>query len=188
MKTPSNIVNFNQLFNDHYQQFVFFAMGYVRDEAKAQDLVSDAFSIFWENEETLPEETNAAGYILTVVKNKCINYLQHKKIKLRAAQEISNHAQWVLNTSINTLESCDPEKIFSQEIRLIIDNTISKLPSRTKQIFELSRFENLSHRKIAQQLNLSEKSIEFHITKALNELRITLKDFLTILLPLFFIF
>lgn len=188
MHNTNNIASFNKLFNNHYYQFVRFAVGYLRDEAKAQDFVSDAFSIYWEKQSSLPTDTNAPAYILTIVRNNCLNFLHHKKIKLKAAQEITEHAQWVLNTSINTLEACDPEDIFSQEIEQIITNTINTLPHKTKQIFTLSRFDNLSHREIAQQLNLSEKSIEYHITKALQQLRLYLKDFVTIALPLFLLF
>lgn len=188
MHDRNNIVNFNKLFNDYYQQFVYFAMGYIKDETKSEDFVSEAFSIYWEKKEMLPKDTNPQGYILTIIKNKCLNYLQHKNIKLKAAQEISEHAQWILDTSINTLEACDPYTIFSQEILQIIESTIDKLPIKTKQIFKMSRFEDLSHQEIAQQLDLSTKSIEYHITKALKELRITLRDFLTILLPLFLFF
>ena len=188
MHDRNNIVNFNKLFNDYYQQFVYFAMGYINDETKSQDFVAEAFSIYWEKKETLSEDTNSPGYILTIIKNKCLNYLQHKNIKLKAAQEISEHAQWILDTSINTLEACDPDTIFSQEILQIIESTIDKLPIKTKQIFKMSRFEDLSHQEIAQQLDLSTKSIEYHITIALKELRITLRDFLTILLPLFLFF
>ena len=188
MNNPHHIVNFNQLFNDYYQQFVYFAMGYVKNEAKSQDFVSDAFSTYWEKKDSLPEDTNVPGYIITIVKNKCVNYLQHKKIKLIATKKITDHALWVLSTSINTLEACDPDTIFSKEIEQIIDKTINRLPHKTKQIFKLSRYDSLSHREIAQQLKLSTKSIEYHITKALNELRVALKDFLTILLPLFLLF
>lgn len=188
MQISNDIAIFNKLFNDYYQQFVCFATGYVKDEAKAQDFVSDAFLIYWEKRETLPEETNAPGYILTSVKNRCLNYLQHKKIKHRTAQEITNHAQWLLDTKINTLEACNPNKIFSEEINQIITTTINKLPERTAQIFKMSRFEHLSHLEIAKTLNLSTKSIEYHISKTLNELRINLKDFLTVLVFIFFYF
>jgi RNA polymerase sigma-70 factor (ECF subfamily) len=181
MSNPTDIAIFNKLFNDYYRQFVRFAMGYIKDEAKAQDFVSDAFASYWEKVNLLPEETNAPGYILTIVRNNCLNYLQHKKIKQRTAQELTNHAQWVIDTQINTLEACDPDKIFSEEIEIIIEKTINKLPERTAQIFKMSRFEHLSHRDIAEELSLTTKSVEYHITKTLNELRINLKDFLTIL-------
>src|SRR5690554_5500609 len=167
MQNPRNIVNFNKLFNDHYLQFIYFAMGYVRDETKAQDFVSDAFATYWEVLDTLPYDTNAPGYILTIVKNKCLNYLQHKKVKLKAAQEINEQAQWALSIRINTLEACNPDKIFSQEIHQIIENTLQRLPERTSKIFKMSRFDNLSHKEIAEKLNLSTKSIEYHISKTL---------------------
>ncbi len=177
--------NFNKLFNTYYQDFVYFAMGYVKDESKAQDFVSDAFVAYWEQKETLDDNTNAQGYILTILKNKCLNYLRHKKIKLKAIEELTDHAQWILDTNINTLEACNPDILFSQEIQQIIDKTIGRLPLKTAQVFYMSRYEYLSHREIAVKLNLSTKSIEYHITKALCELRINLKDFLITILMLF---
>ena len=180
MSNLYDISTFNKLFNEHYRQFVRFALGYLRDEAKAQDFVSDAFASYWEKKETLAEDTNAPAYILTIVRNNCLNYLQHKKIKARAAEELSDHAQWVLDTQINTLEACNPNKIFEAEVNQIIEITIDKLPDRTAQIFRMSRYEHLSHRDIANKLDLTTKSVEYHITKTLNELRHNLKDFLTI--------
>lgn len=188
MPTSKNIIVFNKLFNDYYRQFVCFAMGYIKDEAKAQDFVSDAFSIFWEKKEMLSEETNAPGYILTIVKNNCLNYLQHKKIKKRATKELTEHAQWVMDTRINTLEACDPDKIFSKEINQIIEDTINNLPKKTAEIFKMSRFEHSSHREIAKKIGLSTKSVEYHISKTLNELRFNLKDFLTTTLLFLFYF
>ncbi len=184
MSSSKNIAIFNKLFNDYYRQFVCFAIGYVKDEAKAQDFVSDAFASYWEKKETLSEDTNAPAYILTIVRNNCLNYLKHNKIKQRATQKLTDHAQWVLNTKIYTLEACKPDNIFSDEINQIIENTINNLPKRTAQIFRMSRFENLSHREIAKQLSLSTKSVEYHITKTLTDLRLNLKDFLTVVVLL----
>lgn len=187
MNRPKDIATFNKLYNEYYQQFVRFAMGYIKDEVKAQDFVSDAFASYWEKKDILYEGTNAPGYILTIVRNNCLNYLQHQRIKLKAVKELSDHAQWILNTKINTLEACNPNKIFLKEVNQIIESTITKLPKRTAQIFRMSRFEHLSHREIARTLDISTKSVEYHITKTLNELRISLKDYLT-LLALFLVY
>jgi len=91
-----------------------------------------------------------------------------------------------LTTRINTLEACNPEMIFSNEVKEIIDRTLSDLPEKTRQIFLLSRNEDLSHKEIAERITLSTKAIEFHISKALAALRISLKDFM-ILLPFAFL-
>ena len=188
MQKAIDIATFNKLFNEHYQKFVYFAMGYVKDEARSQDFVSDAFCTFWEKKDELPDDINVPAYILTIVRNNCLNYIKHKKVKLRAAKELSDHAQWVMDTKINSLEACKPDKIFSEEINHIVNNTVNKLPKRTAKIFRMSRFEQLSHREIANQLGVSTKTIEYHITQSLNELRINLKDFLTLLVLLFFYF
>jgi DNA-directed RNA polymerase specialized sigma24 family protein len=83
MDSASDIRNFNNLFNEYYSRFVRFAMGYLKDRPVAEDFVSEAFTLYWENRENLLPNTNAPAYILTIVKNKCINHLHHEQIRLR---------------------------------------------------------------------------------------------------------
>lgn len=92
-------------------------------------------------------------------------------------EELRNNTEWVLQTKINTLEVCDPEHLFSAEIQHIIDNTLHQLPKKTQKIFLMSRVEGLAYNTIASKMNLSQKSIEYHISKALELLRKSLKDF-----------
>ena len=185
-KTP-DITSFNNLFNNHYQQFVAFANGYVRDMGQAEDFVSDAFETYWNTRSTLTNNANIPGYILTIIKNKCLNYLQHKKVKIRVEQEISENALWLVSTQISSLEACDPNQLISNEMVQIIESTIDQLPNKTAQIFKLSRFEELPYLEIAQKLELSTKAIEYHISKALSELRKNLKEFIMLALISFII-
>lgn len=173
----STIVQFNQLFNQYYQRFVLYAIGYVKDEAIAEDFVSEAFAIYWENMDTLSAETQPSAYIFTVVRNKCLNHLRREQVKHRVEKHLSEHAEWVLSTRISTLHACDPEYLFSQEIQHIIDKTLAKLPRKTRTIFILSRYKGLSNKEIAEKMQLSVKAVEFHITKALTKLRFSLRDF-----------
>ena len=76
-----------------------------------------------------------------------------------------------------TLEACEPEFLFSEELRKIATETIDSLPSLSKEIFIRSRYENQSNKEIAEALGLSIKSIEYHITKALKILRKMLIDY-----------
>ena len=90
-----------------------------------------------------------------------------------------------LDYRITTLEACDPQEIFSSEITRIIQDTLQSLPDQTRRVFEMSRYESLSVKEIAEELSISPKSIEYHITKSLKALRIALKDYLPIFYFLF---
>lgn len=178
MNSFSDIQSFNRLFNEYYGRFIRFALGYVKEKQIAEDFVSEAFETYWENRENLLPGTKPQAYILTVIKNKCLNHLQHVQIRQRAEKEINNHAEWRLTLSINTLHACDPDFIFSEEIQQIVDATLKKLPQKTRQIFVLNRYQGLSYKDIAEKMGLSTKTIEFHVSKALNQLRFSLRDFI----------
>lgn len=89
-----------------------------------------------------------------------------------------------LDIRISTLEACNPEDIFSTEVQQIITDTLALLPEQTRRVFEMSRFENKTNREIAEELQITVKGVEYHITKALKPLRVSLKDYL----PLFYFF
>lgn len=151
----------------------------------AEDYVSEAFTVYWENRGELSPDTNPQAYILTVVKNKCLNHLQHLQIRNRVKQQLEDHESWKLSLSINSLEACNPDFIFSSEIKEIVDATLKKLPPKTKQIFILSRFQHLTYNEIAEKMNLSNKSIEYHMSRALEKFRIALKDYIYLFSLLF---
>lgn len=180
MNSHEDIQNFNALFNEYYKRFIHFAVGYLRDEQVAEDFVSEAFTIYWENRANLIPETIPQAYILAIIKNKCLNHIKHTLIKQKVTDELRNHSEWKLQTKISTLEACDPDFIFSKELQELINATLEKLPAKTRQIFSLSRDKGLSYREIAEKTHLSQKAIEFHISKALNHLRISLKDFISL--------
>lgn len=186
MDTFSDIQNFNKLFNEYNERFIRFAMGYVKERPAAEDFVSEGFVTYWENKHHLSPGTNPPAYILTIIKNKCLNHLQHQQTRHRVTEQLKSHSDWVLQTKISTLEACDPNFLFTEEILLIIDDTLQKLPRKTRQVFILSRDHGLTYNEIARKTNLSQKSVEFHISKALSRLRVSLKDFLIILPFLYF--
>jgi len=95
---------------------------------------------------------------------------------------------WELNLRIATLEACNPEKLFTDELQSLVDKALETLPEQTREIFVRSRYNNQSHKEIAVALGISTKTVEFHITKALKVLRVALKDYFPLLafLPKFF--
>lgn len=182
----SDLKAFNELFTTYKGRFVRFAQTYVRDEDIAEDYVIDSLIYYWENRHNLGEDVNVPAYVLTCIKHKCLNYLQHQQLHETVAENIISHAQWELNTRIATLEACNPNELFVKEVRDIVNKTLAQLPERTRQIFIMSRMENLSHKEIAERLGITTKGVEFYIAKALKELRIGLKDYLPAFLYLFF--
>jgi RNA polymerase sigma-70 factor (ECF subfamily) len=186
MDSFSSVHYFNKLFNDYYDRFVRFASGYVRERQVAEDFVSEAFTVYWENRKNLSPDSNPPAYILSVVKNRCLNHLQHIQVRQRAEKEINEHTEWLLSIKINSLQACDPDFIFSDEIEKIVASTLESLPQKTRQVFMLNRYQGLSYRDIASQMDLSIKAIEFHISKALSQLRFSLRDFIYLLLFLLY--
>ncbi|MDR0429757.1 MAG: RNA polymerase sigma-70 factor [Tannerellaceae bacterium] len=176
---------FNQLFADYQGRFIRFAHSYVRDVAVAEDFAMEAFMHYWENRHSFKQESNVPAYILTIIKNKCLNYLQHIQVREQAAGRIKDQAAWELQTRISTLEACNPTELFSAEAMEIVQNTLEAMPVRTREIFMMSRYQNKSYKEIATQLNLTEKGVEFHISKALKLLRHHLKDYLPVFIYLF---
>ena len=111
MEYSADLKAFNQLFADYQGRFIRFANIYVRDIAVAEDFTIEALMQYWENRNTLKADSNVPAYILTIIKNKCINYLQHIQVREDASEHLKNHAEWELNTRISTLEACNPEEL-----------------------------------------------------------------------------
>lgn len=113
-----------------------------------------------------------------VVKNLSLNYLRREQLKEHTHQTILNNTQKEIEFRISTLESCDPAILFSKEVRSIFENTLADLPEKTRTIFLLSRLEDKSHKEIAQIAGITVKGVDYHVARALKELRVSLKDYL----------
>jgi RNA polymerase sigma-70 factor (ECF subfamily) len=169
-----DILAFNTLFNEYFKSFVRFAVSYIGDRQASEDIVSDSFTYYWDNRGRLPSDLNAKAYILKTVKNKCLNSLRHKDVINSASEKIKDHQERVQALRISTLEACDPEELFCEDTMRIIRETLSKMPDKTRRIFEMSRMEDKTYGEIAESLSLSVKTVEFHISKALKLLMASL--------------
>lgn len=181
----SNVIvnSFNEIYTSYYKKSFFFAKSYVHDDLAAEDIASESLIKLWEKLKT-EQIDYIEPLLLTILKNKALDYLKHEEVKRTAFESMADWHQQELSIRISTLESCDPNEIFSDEVENIIQETLKSLSDPTRQAFLLSRFENKSNKEIAELMGISVKGVEYHISKALKALRITLKDYL----PLFYFF
>lgn len=181
-----NLGSFNQFFTDYQQGFVSFACSYVHDEVVAEDIVIESMMYYWENKGRLPADTNIPAYVLTAIKHKCIDYLRHQQIRQDTSEELYQLYTWELSTRISTLEDFEPSNVFTAEILEIVKKTLDSLPEQTRRIFVMSRYENKSHKEIAETVGITVKGVEFHITKTTKVLRQALQDYLPASLLFFY--
>lgn len=170
-------LTFRRIYDDLHPGLVRFADSYVRDRATAEDIVAEAIIHYWEQRAQLATGSNIPAYILTIVKHKCLNHLRHMSVRESAAEHLKDYQQWELDMRISTLEACDPKELFTSEIIGIVNDTLARMPERARQVFMMQREDNLSRAEIAEALGITPKGVDFHMNKALNMLRASLKDY-----------
>lgn len=175
---------FGEYFLEYRIPFIRKALRYVRDEEVAADIVSESFMAFWEHQDKLPADINIPAYIFTIIKNKCLNYLRNQEIHLQAEKKIHSVQNSLIDIDIASLTACDPNILFQDEIFDILHKTLEKLPTRTKEIFLRSRFDNKTYKEIAEEFNISFFSVHSEMRSSLRELRIALKDYLKMIIVL----
>ena len=169
-------MNFGLFYNTYHQRFVRYAYYYVNDMQTAEDITHDALLYYWENKQNIADQ-NISSYLLTVVKHKCINYLKHLALEEQARDRFQYIEEWELQLKISTLEACNPEKLLSDEIQLLVEKALRSMPGQTRDILIRSRYKSQTNRSIAAELGISVKAVEYHMTKALKILRTVLKDY-----------
>jgi len=161
--------SFSQFFSAYYKDLVLFAYSFTHDLQDAEDIVQDTFIRLWEDRENLIVTTSLKSILLKTIHNKCIDWHRHRKIK-------DTHSSYIIDNS--PLYECDTDNyILSSELENRIEKAISVLPEKYKESFQMNRFEGLKYKDIAVRLNVSVRTVEVRISKALELLRKSLIDF-----------
>jgi len=163
---------FDFFFNYYYPGLCVYAQKIISlPEEEARDIVQDIFVKFWNDRDKLDIKFSIRSYLFVSVKNKCFDLLRKKNRNI-IVQEITNECD-ITDESFETYILSELETLFNK--------SLNKLPERCREVFELSRFQGLKNREIAAKLNLSEKTVENQVTKALHILKEELKDYLPLL-------
>ncbi|MEM1358970.1 MAG: RNA polymerase sigma-70 factor [Bacteroidota bacterium] len=152
----------DELFRRHYVELCQVANRFVRNEQQAEDLIQDLFASLWEKRTNLPKDLSAIGaYLRRSARNRSLNYLRDQKRIPLADGEIP--------TSLPADPL--PDALETSELQQRINRAIDKLPERCRMVFVMSKLEDMSHRDIADSLDISTKTVENQMTRAYRFLR-----------------
>lgn len=164
---------FEKVFREYFKGLHAYAATIIRDEAQAEEIVQQVFVRLWEKDGLKNIRDSVASYLYRSVYNDSLNYLKH--LKVRAA-----HQSYVQHRGDSDNHS--EEQVSYKELQRRLDTAINELPEQCRTIFQLSRFEELKYKEIADRLGISVKTVENQMGKALRVLRQKLADYLPALL------
>ena len=167
---------YEALFALYYDKLLHIAKGYLETMEDAEGLVQNVFLKLWEKKESFDNIDNINNYLYTMTKNACLDFLKHKKVKLSYSKSYYDH-----KTSIQYqfLEDEAASYIIRSELQERISEAIKLLPEKCQKVFIKSRFEGMKHTEIAEVFQISKRTVDNHISNALQHMRLHLKEFLT---------
>lgn len=167
---------FEEVFKANYKSLHAYSFTITREEAAAEEIVQNVFYKLWDRAGSLSIEGSVRAYLYRAVHNESLNHLKHLKVR-------REHQLHIVHRMDQSAENTS-RKIQVKELEKKIQQALNELPEQCRTVFQLSRFEELRYREIADRLNISVKTVENQMGKALKLLRLKLVEFL----PLIFLF
>jgi len=162
---------FKKFFLRFYEPLCNFAWRYVRSQHISEELVQDAFLAIWESRTLLDQKKNIKTYLYQIVRNKALNYRKHQEIE----EQYNKDIEWLHSSNISQMHNFDEESEFIKAAQQAIED----LPEGALQIYKLSRKEGLTYKEIAEILDISPRTVESQMSRALKKLRKSLSQYLS---------
>jgi len=159
--------SFEQLYLDHWEKLFFFCVKACQDEDVAKEIVQEVFKSLWERKDSL-QLKEVERYLVRSVKLKSFEHIRNKVTRQQHHTQILHSFR----------EEYQDHHMETQELSSKINHLISSLPNQCKNVFRMSRNEGLTNREIAARLYISERAVEYHITRALSTLKTHLADYI----------
>ena len=144
----------------------------------ARDIAQEIFLSLWQKRNSLPEDTRLNAYLFAAARYRAINYMAHHRVSESVMQDLARRLQ---PTSVPA-----DYLVRERDLSAVIETAISNLPDKMQTVFRMSRHDQLSHKEIARNLNLSETTVKKQVANALKVLKPTIGTTLTGLLAAFF--
>ena len=159
---------FEEIFRSYWHTLYHLAKRKLRSHDEAEEVIQGIFSTLWERRETL-FIANLSYYLNTALRNRILNILRDK---------ITREKYWEYYRSfVPGQHAFTDDIIHFDDLRDAVELAVNDLPEKSREVFKLSRLEGRSNAEIAKMLKVSEKAIEYHLTKSLKALKIQLRDF-----------
>lgn len=156
------------LFDYYYPRLYNFSKTFLKIEDGIDDLLQEVFIKIWKNRKNINTTSNFNSFVFTITRNLLLNELRSRLNNKKMKDEIGK-------LSIAP-EYDDFEKIEYDELKQQVESIVEQLPERQKEVFILSRTEGLSHNEIAEKLDITTKTVEYHISLALKTLKNRFKE------------
>ena len=165
---------FEAVYHEFFGVLYSLSSQYIFKPEDAEEMVQEAFLKLWEVRSRLNEDSNIKNFLYTITKNNCLNFIRNEQITSSHLKRYYDELQY----NYEALYLLEDDYLRIEELKLKIDEAIDSLPTKWKNIFRMSREEDLRYKDISQRLGISEKTVEASITKALKKLREELKEYL----------
>lgn len=173
-----NKAAFEALFRTHYSKLCSYANTFLKDPDASEEIVQEVMFRIWVNRDSLLVTTSIQSYLFRAVRNSCMNLLKH--VDVREDYKVWNE------TMGPGSENSQEDHLIVSELEQKIREAIDKLPIERRKVFIMSRYDSLTYAEIAKKLDISVKTVENQMGKALKTLREELADYLPWLVLFFF--
>lgn len=165
---------FKQIYEEFYAPFCLYAKRFIEDKDTREDLVSDVFTSLWDKIDTFNLDSDTTlGYIKMCVRNSCLNHLKHQECEWNYVEYFQKKVP---------LYETEPDSVYTlKELYRMLYETLDKLPENYRTVFQKSFFEGKTHAEIAEEMDLSVKSVNRYKQKTMDILRSDLKDYVQII-------
>ncbi|TDE11297.1 RNA polymerase sigma-70 factor [Dyadobacter psychrotolerans] len=161
--------SFKDIYNQYWEKVFTVCYHNLGDTERAKGMVQEIFKSLWERKDELEITQSVEGYLIRSAKFKVFEFIRNKKIR-------EQHLEQIVYNRIESVNFTENE-VMLQNLKDRLTNLIDSLPTQCRRVFKMSREEGLSNKEIASDLLISERAVEYHITKAISSLKSRLTEY-----------
>jgi len=159
---------FTELYNRHWEMLFTSVLKVTKDDEESMDIVQEVFIALWLKRTELGNIQSISGYLYKAVRNRGLMYIRANIVRNNYLSSLNQHLDEVRDTL--------GEQQAAKELEMILQQELDRLPAKMREVFILSRQQHLSHKEIAQRLNISDKTVKKQINNALKHFKDKLED------------